>query len=539
MKILKVGIGNSKEAFVENRFLNGLNIISSDDNNKGKTIVIQSMMYALGNEPTFPASFEYQNYTYYVEFEEKGRVYQICRTGNGFVLKQDSILQIFGSVSELKRYWNDNIFPLPSIVKNQILRIVDPVLFMQISFVGQDKKDTFNIANHSFYNKQDFIEMLYAYVGLGAERLSQEKIVDIKREISKLRDERRLLLQQHKILKSQKLPVAYLSMESDRLAFSEKINNLEKVQSRILDFRKLRNVALVRKNKWEQTIQELNSLNRTISCGQMRCMDCGSTNISLSVDSKDQMSYAFDVSTVEMRKEIINSISKKISAYDEEIEQLTKKIEFEQKNLQELMRDEKVSLESIVAYKKDIFSASDAEDKIQEIDSRLSILNSQLITNENSIQDNKERRADLFKAILRKMNELHREIDPAGNTEYTSIFTQRDEVYSGSEATVFHLVKLFALQQVIHHNLPIVIDSFRAEDLSTGKENIVLKIAKSIKNQMIFTTTLKREELGKYNGVEGINHIDYQPHKPSKILDSSYVREFSALMSQLSIQLRL
>lgn len=55
---------------------------------------------------------------------------------------------------------------------------------------------------------------------------------------------------------------------------------------------------------------------------------------------------------------------------------------------------------------------------------------------------------------------------------------------------------------------------------------------------MIFTTTLKREELGKYNGVEGINHIDYQPHKPSKILDSSYVREFSDLMSQLSIQLR-
>ena len=85
MKILRVAVGNSKEAFIESRFTEGLNIISSDDNNKGKTIVIQSMMYALGNEPTFPTSFEYQKYYYYVEFEEHGKNYQICRSGNGFV----------------------------------------------------------------------------------------------------------------------------------------------------------------------------------------------------------------------------------------------------------------------------------------------------------------------------------------------------------------------------------------------------------------------------------------------------------------------
>ena len=36
MKILKVAVGNSNEAFIEDRFTEGLNIISSDDNNKGK-----------------------------------------------------------------------------------------------------------------------------------------------------------------------------------------------------------------------------------------------------------------------------------------------------------------------------------------------------------------------------------------------------------------------------------------------------------------------------------------------------------------------
>ena len=56
MIIIKVAVGICEEGFVENNIVNGMNIISSDDNNRGKTIIIQSMMYALGNDPTFPQS---------------------------------------------------------------------------------------------------------------------------------------------------------------------------------------------------------------------------------------------------------------------------------------------------------------------------------------------------------------------------------------------------------------------------------------------------------------------------------------------------
>lgn len=102
MKIRKVAVGNAAEAFIEGNFTNGVNIISSDDNNKGKTIVIQSMMYALGNEPTFPTSFEFQKYYYYIEFEEAGIIFKLCRSGDGFVLKRESTVLIFDNVSELK-----------------------------------------------------------------------------------------------------------------------------------------------------------------------------------------------------------------------------------------------------------------------------------------------------------------------------------------------------------------------------------------------------------------------------------------------------
>ena len=136
------------------------------------------------------------------------------------------------------------------------------------------------------------------------------------------------------------------------------------------------------------------------------------------------------------------------------------------------------------------------------------------------------------------MNELYHQIDPDGNLTYTSLFTQRNEVYSGSEATVFHLVKLFALQQVLRHNCPIIVDSFRAEDLSTEKEKTVLEISKSINNQVILTTTLKHEELGKYDSIEGVNHINYISHIPSKILDGRYVADFLGLLSALSIKVQ-
>ncbi len=49
MKIKSIALGNAEEAYVEERFTDGVNIIFSDDNNKGKTLVMQGMMYAMGN----------------------------------------------------------------------------------------------------------------------------------------------------------------------------------------------------------------------------------------------------------------------------------------------------------------------------------------------------------------------------------------------------------------------------------------------------------------------------------------------------------
>lgn len=283
------------------------------------------------------------------------------------------------------------------------------------------------------------------------------------------------------------------------------------------------------------TLKELRSLNRTIDCGELHCMECNSTNISFSTAKKS--SYTFDVSTVAMRNVIIASISEKISSYDEEIEKITSLIGKEQGYLQNLMSEDNISLESIVAYKNQIFDSSDAEFKIKEIDSQLETLNISIHSNEIKTKEQKEKQEKLIDDIVSKMIEIYTTVDPNGNSTIDGIFTKRDEVFSGSEATVFHLAKLYALQINTNHNFPIVVDSFRAEDLSTSKEKIIIDLYKKIENQKIFTTTLKTEELGKYDDLSYINSIDYKEHTPSRMLNASYNSEFRKLLSNLLIEL--
>ena len=537
MIIKKIAVGNREEAFVEDNFTEGVNIISSDDNNKGKTIVIQSMMYAIGNEPTFPTTFEYKKYYYYIEFEEKEKIYKICRYGENYALIDDKGMMIFDGVSELKRYWTKNIFKLPEIIKNQILRIADPVLFLQLFFVGQDKKDTSNISHSGFYNKKDYEEMIYSILDLNGYKLDTDEIENIKKQLNDLKDEKKLLMKQYKILSSKKKPIQYLSTVSDRYAFKDKIEQIDKSNTKITELRRARNLAANRKSKWENSIKELTSLNRNIDVGELKCMDCNSKNIAY-VTSKKENAYIFDVSTVEMRKDIINSINNKVQAYAEEIEKYDRYISIEQEKLQSMMKEDDITLEALIEWKEQVFSASDAEMQILLIDQKINELKSKLQISEISLDDTKSKRENIIKIILSDMNLLYKEIDPNGNLVFDSLFTKKDEIFSGSESTVFHLVKMYAIQKVLSHDWPIIIDSFRAEDLSSGKEKKVIEKFQELDNQIIFTTTLKDEEIGKYDNRSDINHIDYKEHLPSKMLSKEYCEYFKLLLKDFVFELR-
>ena len=101
------------------------------------------------------------------------------------------------------------------------------------------------------------------------------------------------------------------------------------------------------------------------------------------------------------------------------------------------------------------------------------------------------------------MKDVRRTINESDSVEdYTDLFTTNNSPYIGSEATEFFLAKTYSLAKHIHHGLPIVIDSFRAEELSTGRKERVLPLFIDLPNQVIFSATLKGEEVGNIAGVK-------------------------------------
>jgi hypothetical protein len=58
-----------------------------------------------------------------------------------------------------------------------------------------------------------------------------------------------------------------------------------------------------------------------------------------------------------------------------------------------------------------------------------------------------------------------------------------------------------------------------------------------LKNQCILTTTLKTEEIGKYDKIENIHTIDYSSHKSNKLLNQKDLMQFKQLLKNMYIEL--
>jgi hypothetical protein len=523
MIIKAIYIGNSEEAFVLEDFQSGLNIISSDDNNKGKTIVIQSIAYCLGNIPVFPTAFDYENYFHILHIEHQNEIIKICRKSKNYIVKKGSEYAVFDNTSEFKRYWSKNIQALPLIKKDNVWRIVDPELLVQVFFVGQDKKTTSNIVNRGWYKKEDFYALLYAMSGIGDSNTAISDVETIKKKIRDLKTEKNALLKENKILQKHDAAFEYLSVTNDKMALESILKEAEQIKNKLLLLKKERANAVSRRAKNEMALKELRSLNRTMKAGQISCLDCGSSHIAYeSADSE----FSFDISTATMRNQILDSIQEKVDIYNEEIIRLTGEINSCQNEFDLCLDTKDVPLEALLVVRREMEDARDADQRISEIDSALQKLGEQLEKKEAISDDVAKKCKSLLDSIIKEMNKFYKFVDLARTVAYDDIFTPKDKTYSGSEATEFHLARMYAFVKILKHDFPIIVDSFRAEDLSSDREKRALQMFEHVSNQIIFTTTLKNEESNKYVDYEGVHNIDFSSHATNKMLSVEYMTQF-------------
>ncbi len=531
MLIKKIAFGDNSEAFIEERLTDGLNVIFSDDNNRGKTLVIQGLMYSLGYGSIFPSSFQYKDKYFYSEIEVDKVKYEFLRKKNSIVIKIKDTIQIFNSVSEMRYFLDKFVFRIPKIQKDNRSTLVDLSLLYELFFIGQDNRNPSGLISKGQFNKLDFKNMVYDLADLSTDIINITELKDIKDRISGLKLELKEARKKISLIK-QNPEIAEIALKTyDSEKFQEKIRAISEINENISKIRRARQRETNRKSKLEQLVSELNSLNRSLSEGNVQCGECGSDKIFYSNND-----LTFEVSNIDVRSEILNSITENIGQKNGLIYDFSREINLMQDSLKKEMEETPPSFQQVVLYQDQVTSERDYDDESFSLTNEIEALKSQLSSSQEIDETLKLDRKDFDKKLLDKMNALYKTIDPNGNLEFEDIFTKRDSTFSGSEGQEFYFCKVISLSDLLDQNFPIIVDSFRDGELSTNKEDSMLDIYSNLDKQVILTSTLKDEEYNnnKYGNRSRVNSIDYSSHQDCKILSRDNKEEFIELISRFN-----
>ena len=226
MLIKEIALGNNNECYIESKITDGVNIIFSDDNNRGKTLLIQGMMFTLGNEPIFPNGFNYKNYYFYVKAIIRGVTYEFLRKGNSFFIRHEQDLRLFTSEAEYRFFFRKHIYDLPKINKRGDIQTVDFSLFYELFFVGQDNRTPSNTIYHGRFNKDDFKSMICALQGCTELSISSDDKKTLTQRKLKLSNELQSVKKKLKLVKSNPTVASYTSKYQDFIDAREIANKI-------------------------------------------------------------------------------------------------------------------------------------------------------------------------------------------------------------------------------------------------------------------------------------------------------------------------
>ena len=533
MIIKSSAFGNFEEAFIEERFENKTNIIFSNDNNRGKTLLMQGLMHSLGYDSIFPSGFNYKGYYFYSKFEFGEKEYEIIRKGNSVLLLESENLNVFNSISEFKHFFDNNIYKLPRIEKDGDIKPVDLSMFYELFFLGQDNRNTSNLIVKGRNNKQDFKSMVYSMLGVSITSEQKYDIEELKEQKKAIDQKIKTEKKKISILKKNPEIASFISSTANNMDFKKTSKQLAESHKNIAELRKQRNREENRKIKLENLIIELKSLNRSLNEGKVKCSNCGSNKVIFA--NKD---FEFDVSNSLVRNNILKSIRENITVKGEIVDELNNEIIKEQGLINRLLNSTTPDENNYILFKDEILDSKEVDELVATLQKQVDDIEKLIKNNETKIISNKEQQKYILDSILYEMEKLYRKVDLEGLLSFEDLFTKTGVTYSGSEGQEYYFCKLLALSNFLSHQFPIIIDSFREGELSSKKENLMLEELLKLEKQVILTSTLKDEEYDsdKYLKLKNANVLDYSEIEDSKILNPSYVKPFINLLERFGIK---
>ena len=406
IRIKAVCIGNGEESYIEDRLTDGINVIYSLDNNRGKTVLMQGAMYALGAIPTFPERFPYKEYIYIVDLDIDGNEVSVLRSRNTFAVKTSDSLSLFDSEADYSRHWSENFRSLPSIVKNGRLTSAGLQLYTQMAFIGQDDISSAKITAGQF-NKDDFTEMLYAIAGFDGRELDSAEEIALKRRRDELKGQIKSLAKEASALKARGTALSAISVTTDARDMQEFLKELDSARAEVTDLRKTRSRYLARLTKNQIVLDELNSLRRDVKAGKLVCLKCGSVSVGYQMADSD---VVFDVTSPDMRTQIVNTLKERIYAIEADLNALERNLRKAQNRLSGLLSEnDEFSLVDLVACKDEYLNEQEIDKKMQETQRELDDVKEKLESDRILTREIAKQRKDFMDDLLGKMNLARRQ----------------------------------------------------------------------------------------------------------------------------------
>jgi hypothetical protein len=375
--------------------------------------------------------------------------------------------------------------------------------------------------------------MIYSMEGITVETFNKYDIENLKKEKilldSKIKAETRKI----KIIKKNPEISTFISAAANNQEYRNFGNQIKEIHQNIAELKKKRNREENRKAKLQALVGELNSLNRNLNEGKVKCGECGSSKIIFTNED-----FEFEVSNNHVRQNILTSIKSSHNIKEEIISEFNDEIIKEQAQINKLLESSTPEIKNYILFQDEIFDSKDVDKIVLDLQNHLNEIEKKLNNNESKITSDKERQNYILESILKEMKRFYNIIDPQGLLEFEDLFTKASETYSGSEGQEYYFCKIMALNSILNHQFPIIIDSFREGELSTSKEMIMLDEFLKLDKQVIITSTLKKEEYSadKYFNINELNVIDYSNFEDSKILQESYVNSFAEILTKFNVK---
>ena len=535
-----------------------INLITSEKNSRGKSIIMRSLYHALGANAGFDHNFDHNSKIYYIVFTNKNNEYCIARYQDEYIIyKNDSFVNKFshGEIIKLSEYYyNEFNFGIYLHDRENKITLAPPAFSFVPYYLDQDKSWKKQIEpfeklqqfmaysrNNLYYYHLDLYNEKYIKDTLEIENLNKVKS-DAEKKYEKQFDSYEAI---NKQLNMENVHVNIKELEiffdKYRSSTEENLKKISKLKKDLYELDSKKTELIIEKNGIRKIINNIDNKSDYLNA-EVTCPNCGNS---------------FEVSLEEEIEKLYNKIYLKdrLLAIDNNLEILnnkskiiTQEIENYYKNISSIEKDinEKNDLYKKYLNKKAMLSVlPEMLQSLASLDIEIKNMKSKISILEEAIESFRHQKTIVHKLYIDNYSKFLKSLNIT-NFDKSSIKPFYKLTIGGSQYVRSTLAQFFAFLHTKHSmesklfEFPIVIDSPREGEQDDDNSRDILKFILDIDTfgYQLIIASVNADKFIDLDERDGINVIELTNEK-YKLLNAEDFKNHYKTISKISAAMNL